>query len=309
MKILFCATDTIAVPLLEALNKEGFVTAVFTSPDKPGKRGKSLIPTPIKEKALELGLALYTPETLKKEAREVVKSLGVDTLLSFCYGKIFGPMFLSLFERTFNVHPSMLPKYRGCAPIYATILNGDRESAITLQEIALGVDEGKIYGTLPFSLLGTESEEELCSSVAQLAPKLVLPILRNIENVQAKAQVGEPSYQMFIKKEDGKLDFNKQAKVLHAQIRACYPWPKAYVNLNGEKLIVTGVYGSVFDSFEPTLGEKAGTVVALDKNKGLKIATSDGYLYITKVLPPMKKEMDAISYVNGNRGIIGVVLE
>lgn len=309
MQILYAATDYIAIPLLEALNEEKLVRAVITAPDKPGKRGKTLIPSPIKQKALELGLDVYTPETLKKEARTLVKGLGVDTLLSFCYGKIFGPMFLSLFKNTFNVHPSMLPKYRGCAPIYATILNSDRESAISLQKIALGVDEGDIYGTLPFSLNGKENEEELCLKVSKLAPDLVLPILMNVDEAEAKPQRGEPSYQMFINKEDGKLDFSHSAKCLHSQIRACYPWPKAYANIGDEKLIITGVYGSVFDEFEPTQGEKAGQVVALVKGKGLKVATADGYLYITRVLPPMKKEMDATSYVNGNRNIIGTILE
>lgn len=308
MKILFAASDTIAIPLLEALAKEGLVGAVFTSPDKRGKRGKNLIPSPVKVKALELGLDVYTPESLRTEARNLVRSLGVDTLLSFCYGKIFGPKFLSLFEHTFNVHPSLLPKYRGCAPIYATILNGDRESAISIQKIALGVDEGDIYGTLPFSLDGTEDNIFLEEKVSELAPGLVLDVLSNLEKIEAKEQLGEPSYQMFISKEDGLLDFSKSAKTLHAQIRACNPWPKAYVNSEKGTLIFTGVYGSVFDEVEKTEGEKPGTVVSLDKKRGLKIATGDGYLYVDRILPPMKKEMDANSFVNGNKWIIGSVL-
>ena len=309
MKILYAATDNIALPLLEALHKEGLVRAVFTAPDKPGKRGKTLIPTPIKQRALELGLDVYTPESLRTEARNLVKTLDVDTLLSFCYGKIFGPKFLSLFDRTFNVHPSALPKYRGCAPLYATILNQDRESAISLQEIALGVDEGDVYATLPFSLDGTETQETLSERVSRMVPGFVIPVLKDIENNKKQKQVGEATYQMFISKEDGCLDFNKSARTLHAQVRACYPWPKAYCTLSSDKLIITKVYGSVFDDMEETQGEKPGTVVSLDKKKGLKIATGDGYLYVKGVLPPMKKEMDASSYVNGNRAIIGSVLE
>lgn len=308
MKILFAATDYIAIPLLDSLAKENLIRAVFTAPDKPGKRGKTLIPTPIKTRALELGLEVYTPETLKKEARELVSSLEVDTLLSFCYGKIFGPKFLSLFKNKFNVHPSSLPKYRGCAPLYATILNGDKESAISLQDIALGIDEGDIYNTLPFSLTGRESVDELTEKVASLVPSLVLPVLNDLDSFEKRAQIGDASYHMFISKEDGKLDFSKSALSLHCQIRACYPWPKAYASMGDDKLILTGVYGSAFDEFEKTNGERPGTVVDIVKNKGLKIATGDGYLYVTRVLPPMKKEMDAASYVNGNRGIIGFVL-
>lgn len=308
MRILFAATDTIALPLLEALNKEGLIGAVLTAPDAPGKRGKGLIPTPIKKRALELGLLVYSPETLRKEAREYVRTLGCDTLLSFCYGKIFGPMFLSLFERTFNVHPSALPKYRGCAPIYAAIRNIDKTSAISLQSIALGVDEGDIYGTLPFELDGRENSDTLTLRVAELVPEFVLSVLSKIDEIVPSPQSGDASYQMFITKEDGKVDFSSSAKDIHAQIRAVYPWPKAYAALNEDKLILASVSGSVFDEFEKTEGEEPGTVVALDKKRGLKIACSDCYIYVDRVLPPMKKEMDAVSYVNGNRAIIGSVL-
>ena len=310
MRILFAATDYIAIPLLEALSREGLVGAVLTAPDAPGKRGKSLIPSPIKVKALELGLEVYSPETLRTEAREYVKTLSCDTLLSFCYGKIFGPMFLSLFERTFNVHPSALPKYRGCAPIYAAIKNGDRESAISLQSIALKVDEGDIYAVLPFELDGKENNESLTERVSLLAPDIVIPALKNIENiVPAPQNNADASYQMFIMKEAGKIDFSRSAKDIHAQIRACYPWPKAYALLGEDKLILTSVNGSLFDEFEKSQGEEPGTVVALDKKRGLKIALSDYYIYVDRVLPPMKKEMDAASYVNGNRSIIGSVLK
>ena len=308
MKILYAATDTIAVPLLDALNKEGLVKAVFTAPDKPGKRGKTLIPSPIKARALELGLDVYTPETLRTEARILVKSLGVDTLLSFCYGRIFGPKFLSLFERTFNVHPSALPEYRGCAPIYATILNQKKEGAVSIQKIALGVDEGDIYAQLPFSLDGSETSFALEERISKLVPDFVMDVLADLDLHPAKPQSGDPSYQMFISKEDGVLDFTKDAKTLHAQIRACNPWPRASVSSCNGNLLFTGVYGSVFDVFEPCDGEKPGTVVCLDKRKGLKIATGNGYLYVNKILPPMKKEMDANSFVNGNKWIIGTVL-
>lgn len=309
MRILYAATDHIAVPLLEALHKENLVGAVLTSPDAPGKRGKSLIPSPIKVKALELGLEVYCPETLRTEAREYVKTLSCDTLLSFCYGKVFGPMFLSLFEHTFNVHPSALPKYRGCAPIYAAIRNIDKESAISLQSIALKVDEGDIYARLSLKMDGTETNDSLSEKVSLLAPELVLPALKKIGTIVPEKQCQENvSYQKFITKDDGRIDFSQPAKLIHAQIRATYSWPKAYCLLSDEKLILTSVFGSVFDEFEKTEGEEPGTVVALDKKKGLKIATSDCYLYVNRVLPPMKKEMDANSYVNGNRGIVGSVL-
>ena len=307
MKILYAATDTIAVPLLSLLGEKGLVGAVFTAPDAPGKRGKTLIPTPVKVKALELGIPVFTPEHLKKEEREIVKSLSVDTLLSFCYGKIFGPKFLALFEHTFNVHPSPLPKYRGCAPIYAAIKNLDKETAITLQEIGLGIDEGRVFASLPLPLNGEETTNTLEEKVSGLVPEFVLDTLLKIDSITPKEQKGEASYTSFINKEDGKIDWTRSAEEIHAQIRACVPWPRSYCSLGEEKLLITGVYGSAFSPFSPSI-EAPGTVVGIEKGKGLKIATGKGYLYVTRVLPPAKKEMDAQSYVNGNRSIIGTVL-
>ena len=308
MKILYAATGDIAVDLLSALHEKGYVKAVLTAPDAPGKRGKGLLPSPVKVRAEELGIPVYQPETLRKEARNEVRKMGVDTLMSFCYGKIFGPMFLSLFTHTFNVHPSLLPLHRGCSPIYAAIRDLDRVTGITVQEIAAGVDEGDIFTSLEFPLDGTETEGSLEKKVRELAPSLVIPLLGSFDPERKRKQGGEPTYTGFITKEDGKLDLALPSSALHARIRACCPWPKAYAMLSGSPLYITGVYGSAFDEKEEC-PEAPGTIVAAVKGKGLKVATGDGYLYISKVLPPQRKEMDALSYLNGNRDILGRTLE
>ena len=308
MKLLFAATEAIAVPLLEKLNEKGIVTAVFTTPDAPKKRGKGFVPTPIRVKAEELGLPVFTPEHLNREEREIVKSLGVDSLLSFSYGRIFGPKFLSLFRYTFNVHPSPLPSYRGCSPIFNVIRNREKETAIAVQRISLEIDEGEIYGMEPITLDGTETAESLEAVISEMAPSFVLSVLESVDNIIPYPQRGEASYTGFIKKDDGRIDWSESASSIHALIRACYPWPKAWCLYNGSPFIITGVHSSSFLPFEPC-SETPGTVVALDKKKGLKIATGDGYLYVSHVLPPMKKEMDAAAFVNGARNFIGTVLE
>ena len=308
MRILYAATGDIALDLLSALHSEGLVGAVLTAPDAPGKRGKGLVPPPVKVKAEEMGLPVYQPETLRTEARERVRKLGVDTLLSFCYGKIFGPRFLSLFDHTFNVHPSLLPLHRGCSPIYAAIRSLDRETGISLQEIALGVDEGDIFARMTMPLDGTETTGSLEARVRAAAPSLVVPALRDFSPDRRERQEGEPSYTGFIGKEDGRLDFSRSASEIHAVIRACCPWPKAYAMLDGSPLYLTGVWGSAFDPAEPCT-EAPGTIVDAVKGRGLRIATGCGYIYVSRVLPPARKEMDALSYLNGNRGILGSVLE
>lgn len=304
MRILFASTDSIALPLLELLNEKELIGAVFSTPDMPLKRSKGFAPTPIKKRALELGLPVFTPEHLNREERELVKSLDCDTLLSFSYGKIFGPKFLSLFKYTFNVHPSLLPKYRGCSPIFNVIKNNERETAIALQKIATSIDEGELYGLFPMALDGTETSLSLEEEIAQEAPSFVLSILESVDNIIPLPQIGGASYTGFITKEECKIDWTKDARAIHALVRASYPWPKAWTVFDDKPLIISGVYSSSFLPFEKSI-ESPGTVVSLDKKKGLKIATGDGYLYVTRVLPAMKKEMDALSFVNGNKKIIG----
>ncbi len=308
MKLLFAATENIAVPLLEKLAEKDIVTAVFTTPDAPKKRGKGFVPTPVKVKAEELGLPVFTPEHLMREEREIVKSLGVDSLLSFSYGRIFGPKFLSLFTHTFNVHPSPLPLYRGCSPIFNVIKNNERETAIAVQRISLSIDEGDIYGMLPIKLDGTETAEALETVISEMAPSFVLSILESVENIIPYPQRGEASYTGFIKKDDGRIDWKESASSIHALVRACYPYPKAWCIYKGAPFIITGVHSSSFLPFEPC-SEEPGRVVALDKKKGLKVATGDGYLYVSRVLPPMKKEMDADAFINGAHDFIGTVLK
>lgn len=307
MRILFAATGEIAVPTLEALHRKNLISAVLCSPDEPGKRGSALIAPPTKVKALELGLPVLQPEHLGSEARRLLAEYDLDTLVSFCYGKIFGPKFLALFKDAFNIHPSLLPKYRGCAPIYETIRNMDRVCGISIQKIALEVDSGDIMNSFGFPLDGRESQNTLSEKVALLAADLAVSTFCDISSYPPRPQTGEASFSSFIKKEDGILDFHKPARILHAQIRACYPWPKARTVFQGKNLFITGVYGSVFDSFEPS-SEEPGTVVGYEKGKGLKIATSDGYLYASRLQAEAKKEMDAGAFVNGNKAVLSAKL-
>lgn len=307
MRILYAATGEIALPLFGALCDLNLVCGVLTSVDKRGKRGSTLVPSPIKTEALKRDVPILQFESLKREARDEVRKLSPDTLLSFSYGKIFGPMFLDMFKWKLNVHPSLLPKYRGMSPIYETIKNGDERGGITLQDISLNVDEGDIYSRLSFDLDGSETTDTLTKKVSVLASKFVVNSLLEFDSLVPYRQEGEISYTKEIKKEDGKLDFNESGKSLHQMIRALYPWPKAYSYIGDDKLILSSVYGSSFEDFESTKGEEPGTVVLFDPDRGFKVATKDTYIYINRVQAEYKKEMDAKSYFNGNKSIIGNV--
>lgn len=308
MKILFAATGEIAVPVLERLAKLGLVKSVFTAPDAPGKRGRELIPTPVKVAAERLGIPVSSPERLGAVARLEASLAGCDTLVSFCYGKIFGPKFLALFDQGYNIHPSHLPSYRGPSPLFETILNGDRECWITIQKLALECDSGDVCMRTSFPLDGTETLPALESRVSQEAAVIAEAFFSDISSFRPEPQTGDVTYSHMISKEDGVLDFTLPASVLHARIRAVSGWPKASCSYGGEPLYITGVSGSGFEIPSEKCAEAPGTVVSLDKKRGYRIATGDGYLYVNRLQIPARKEMDAVSFNNGNRGFISSVL-
>lgn len=146
-RILLAGTPEIAVPLLKALAGRFNVVGVLTSSDKKVGRSDKLVPSPVKAAAMELGIPVLQFDTIRSEARQAVKAIEADTLISFAFGRIFGPMFLDLFPKgRFNVHPSALPQFRGPSPVQFTIDNGLRFAAISLQDIGLAMDEGDIWG-------------------------------------------------------------------------------------------------------------------------------------------------------------------
>ena len=296
------------MPLLKELASSFNVVGVLTSPDKMQGRSSALIPSPVKQTALELGLPVIQFESLKTEAREAVKNLGADTLVTFAFGKIFGPKFLALFPNgTFNVHPSALPVFRGPSPIQSTILNSLKTASISIQQIGEKMDEGDVFARLDFDLDGTETTSSLTSIVAQKAADFVPGVLNQVFNAKIKPakQEGEASYCNMLEKEDAELSFNSTVLELHSKIRAVYPWPKAIAHTQDKSVFICGVYGGFDYCNNPDScdGVKPGTVVAFRKDRGVGIACTDGILWVTSLQLPAKKEMDFKSFANGNAWI------
>ena len=309
-RILFAGTPEIAVPLLRSLAKDFDVAGVLTSTDKSVGRSGKLVPSPVKAAAMELGLPVLQFDSLRTQAREEVAKLGADTLISFAFGKIFGPMFLDMFPNgRFNVHPSALPMFRGPSPIQFSILAGLKEATISFQNLGLKMDEGDVWGTCSIALDGTETTDSLSSVVAGKAASFVPSLLRDIVDgkVSPVPQTGEASYCTMITRETGILDFNRTVAELHRTVRACSPWPKAWAKVNGGDIAVTGVWGGFNDVVVPEAdGElpAPGTVVGMRKDRGIGVACSDGILWITSLQLPAKKDLDFKSFVNGNRWIL-----
>lgn len=303
-KILFAGTPDISVPLLKELAKTFDVVGVLTNCDKSQGRSKELVLSPVKVAATELGLPVIQFDHLNTEAREAVTKLGADTLVTFAFGKIFGPKFLALFTKgTFNVHPSNLPNFRGPSPVQATILASLDKATISVQEVGLKMDEGRIFGQYSFDLSGTENDKTLSEMVSQEAAKFVPPLLKDVFDgkIQSKEQLGEASYCKLLTHDDAFVDFNRPAKEVHSLIRAMYPWPKAFAKVDGSDIYLISVWGSFQDlEAEEKTTEKPGTVVGFRKDRGVGVACSDKVVWISGFQLPTKKELDFKSFANGN---------
>lgn len=312
-KILFAGTPDISVPLLKALSEKFCIAAVLTNCDKPQGRSKTPVPSPVKTAALDLGLEVLQFDSLKSEAREAVKKTGANVLVSFAFGKIFGPMFLDLFPNgTFNVHPSDLPVFRGPSPIQQTIFSGLGKCVISVQQIGLKMDEGDIFAKYSFDLCGNETTLSLENTVAQKAAEFVPGV---IEKALKKAivparQEGLASYCKMIDKADAVLDFYQSALEVHSKIRALYPWPKASASFNGQDLFLLSVWGTFEDLEQEELLDnvKPGTVIGLRKDRGIGIACKDKAVWVNALQLPGKKELDFKSFANGNSAILKAVL-
>ena len=218
------------------------ITGVLTNPPSAKGRHKELVPTDVGLLAQERGIPVFCPQKLDAAARDQIAAQGFDALVCFAYGKIFGPKFLSLFKAGgVNVHPSLLPKYRGATPVPAAILNCDGQSGVTVQTLALGMDEGEILAQEIIALDGTETTDSLLDKSAQIAAALLQSLLdKAAQNSGAeilkkgRAQEGEPSYTKTISKEDALINWNDSAKNIAAAVRAYTSEPGSWTRIGGE---------------------------------------------------------------------------
>ena len=321
MRILFAASPDIAVPSMVAVSEmEGVnftLAGILTNPDsKRGRRG-TLEPTEISSAATELdkarrgkGLPSITqikPEKLNEKARALVAALAPDLLISFAYGRIFGPRFLSLFPLGgINIHPSLLPKFRGAAPIPAAILAREGETGICIQCIAPEMDCGDILMEERFPLTGSETALSLSQEVSIKAAKLLRELLLDFEAKvkTARPQQGKAIYCSQMKKEDGLINWNKSAADIDAQIRAYTPWPLSFTFRGNDRLFIL----EAEPLKDPTKAlELPGTVLNADK-QGIFIQTGEGILSVKKLQWQAKKAIDWKAFCNGERSFAGTKL-
>lgn len=333
MRVVFAGSPQIALPTLEALVDEQLgggaveVIAVLTNPDSRKGRKDMVEPTELGTAAAQLQALLkdrgckpfliLKPEKLDGSVREVVAALKPDILVSYAYGRIFGPKFLSLFPQGgINIHPSLLPKYRGASPIPAAILNRERETGITIQTLAPQMDAGDILLQEKIPLSGRETAASLSQWAAQRGAELLLPVLRGIADgtIQGTPQNdAEATYCSIISKDDGWIDWNGSALDIDAKIRAFTPWPLCTTRHAGRVLYILEAFPipSSDAVCMPALTEPPvpGMVTGVDKKAGILIQTGDGLLAVQRLQYATKKALDWASFLNGAKQFIGSKLE
>lgn len=307
MRLIFMGTPDFAIPTLRALASAHEVVCVVSQPDKPKGRGMQLLPTPVKAAALELGIEVRQPETLKDGAfLPDLQELRPDGIVVVAYGKIL-PEYLLNFPKygCVNVHGSLLPAYRGAAPMQRAIMDGNRVTGITTMLMAKGLDTGDMLETAEVAIAPDDNFETIHDKLSEAGAKLILSTLAGLETgtITPTPQDGSlATYAAKIEKADCVLDFSRSAQELHDQIRGLSPIPLAFTKLNGKllKVITSSVSSDSTDQIP-------GTVLSTHKGV-IAVATGNGVLQITEVLPEGKGRMSAAAFVNGKKIAVGDVL-
>lgn len=298
MRVVFMGTPDFSVPALENIAKKYEVVAVVTQQDRPKGRGHKMQYTPVKEKAIELEIPVYQPKRVKDhEFVDILKTLKPDVIVVIAFGQILSKEILELPKYgCINVHASLLPKYRGAAPIQWAVINGDKKSGVTTMYMAEGLDTGDIIDTSEIVLDEKETGGSLFDKLADLGGKLILNTLDKLETgtaTRTRQDDARSTYAGKITKELGKIDFTKSAVEIERLIRGLNPWPSAFTYMDDKMLKIWNA-----DVLEETVEEEPGTITEVNK-KFIKVATGEGYLLLKEIQLEGKKRMDVTSFLNG----------
>ncbi|MGM9974055.1 MAG: methionyl-tRNA formyltransferase [Clostridiaceae bacterium] len=300
MKIVFMGTPDFSVPSLRKLTEYHHVAAVFTQPDRPKGRGKKISMSPVKEVAIEKNIPVYQPQKLKNnhEAFEIIKSYQPDIIVVVAFGQILPKEILQLPKYgCVNLHASLLPKYRGAAPINWSIINGEEETGNTTMLMAEGLDTGDMLLQDVVKLDNNINAGELHDLLSSRGAELLIATLDGLEAnniVPIPQDEALSSYVSMLSKEMANIDWSRTAEEIHNFIRGLNPWPIAYSYYENQML---KIYESEVISHSRT--EKPGTIIEVSKN-GIKIACGVGAVLIKRIQFPNSKPMYVKDYLNGN---------
>lgn len=330
MKIVFMGTPDFSATVLERLHRTYHVSAVVTAPDKPTGRGYVLQPSALKVKAEELGIPVLQYEKVCKEGLDDIRDIAPDVIVTAAFGQILGEEFLSIPKYgVLNVHASLLPKYRGASPIQHAIIDGEKETGITIMRTVRAVDAGDILLQRRTIIAERETAGDLFDRLAELGGEAIVEAIGLLDKGEATFTPQDDSratYCRMIQKEDGKLHFNCTARELDCFVRGMTPWPSAYTVLDGKILKVleveiiddaelftkVGVKFMLNPDFDGDISklDRTGVVVASDAKQGLIVTVNDenAFVRLKQVQLEGAKRMSDVEFLNGRHIDIGTVL-
>lgn len=300
-------TPKAAVPSLEQLLRDGHeVAAVYTQPDRPSGRGNKITHSPVKEFALSHGLQIFQPEKIRTpEALELFRSHRADAAVVVAYGRILPGSFLNAFpKRAINVHFSLLPKYRGAAPVNWAIVNGETETGVTTMLMDEGLDTGDILLQKPTPIGNEENSVELMERLSIIGAELLTETLRDLNEIAPKKQDSAASYLApILKREDGLIDWKMRAEDIVNRVRGFQPFPTAYTFYQEKRMTIWRAIR------EQDLPEQTvpGTIVVA-KGEGLIVSCGSGSLKIRELQIEGKRRMSIRDFLNGVRVQTGETL-
>ncbi len=300
MRILFMGTPEFSVPTLQCLYDAGHeIVGVVTQPDKPKGRGGAVSFPPVKERALALSLPVYQPRRVReKEFIQTVEQLAPDVAVVVAFGQILPQAFLDIPRYgCINVHASLLPRYRGAAPIQRVVIDGEKETGITIMQMDAGLDTGDMLAQERIAIAADETGGSLHDKLMVMGGPLLLTVLKEIEEGREvrTPQTGETCYASMLDKALGNVDWNDGADRIERLVRGLNPWPSAYTRWNGKTIKLWKAF--VRQPQEAEAAAEPGTVVRLGET--IDVRTGEGVLQISELQLEGKKRMDAAAFLRG----------
>lgn len=313
MRIVYMGTPEFAAVALDAIVKEHEVLAVITQPDKPQGRNRKLVPTPVKVKAQAYDIPVYQPVKIREEESvQMIRDYNPDVIVVAAYGQILPESILNIPKYgCINIHASLLPKYRGAAPIERAIIDGEVMTGVTTMYMEKGLDTGDMIEKAEVPITGEDTGASLHDKLAEAGAALILTTLAKLEAgtvTRTKQDDAQSCYAAMLTKDLGRMDFTRPAVELERLIRGLNPWPCAYTTIDGKnvKLYKAEVINldaqmrqTLQEKSEQTLTFTPGEIVEVAK-KYFVIACGEGALRVRNLQPEGKKAMDTSAYLNGN---------
>ncbi len=307
MKVLFFGTSEFALKPLEALaNSHLDLAGVITTPDRSGKRGKKLIEPPVKQLAKSYGFEVVQPEKLKtQEAYDKIKSFNADIFIVVSYGKFLPSSILELPKYRLNIHPSLLPKYRGPSPINYALLNGDSYTGVSIIDVTDKMDAGNIYMQWVEKIKKDDNYETLHNRLSDIGSKMLICTIDGIENGEIKVKKQDELcavYTKIIEKKDGRIDFQSMdADKIVNMVKAYYGWPSAYFEYKSKIF-------KILDAEAVDISKTPSSIAEVSKNEFI-IGCKEKSISIKKIQPQSKKPMDIKAFLAGYKFEVGEIIQ